>query len=1151
MKKIILILIVYFLLLLFIAVRGFSADRNNYNKSSSPAPSENSLYIATSGDYRSNVSPTGLWDNPANWETYNGVAWVTAPHAPDHTDGVITISNGDSIRVNATASFDQVIVENNAVLTFGNPAVNTTFTLNDGPGIDMENNGRLYILSHGIVAGNGTLHNNAPGLFTLRNFGILQANTSNFGTVVVASSGTIQNSTFSNNGLFTLVNCILNNAVFINNDSINIVYNGDSWLSGTGSSQLLNKPGAVINKVSASGIAYISGAFPFTNNGSLKGIGEFIISSTLSNNGTLATGGKLKVNPNFFTNKTPTIKLNLRTTGATPGVHYDELLLSTMANTDFSGTTLNVIDNTNDPVGTVYTLVSSPQGTISGQFTAVHLPPTLGNLIYTSNSITVQKLLPAAMWTGSVNTDWNDDGNWFNGIVPTPEMDVSIGEGATFYPVINGTVALQNLDIETNASITLAGGALQIGGIITNAGILDASEGTVEMNGLSAQTIPANVFASNKIKNLIISNDVDLASEDTLTGTLTVAAGKTFTTNDNLILHSDENGTARIATLPDDGSGNATAFITGKVNIERYIPMRKAWRLLSAPVKTTGAPTINQAWQESVGTVSFLDNPNPGYGVFIQGGEAADGFDQGLTTSSFLRVYNNATNTFTGLPAIPGTLRPITDYTGYFLYVRGDRSIDLMQGTSAAITPTTLRMKGQLNTGDQTANVNATGYTVFGNPFASAIDFETLTKDNVKNSFYVWDPQLAGSFGLGAYVTFSWNSGTGMYDATTSASPLSKYIPSGEAIIVESDDGLTPGTITVKESDKTANGSDAVFGRSNGLNQQVRVNLYAVNANSTTSLLDGVLTTYDIDNINSIENDDAKKLNGGSENIGIKRNATMLSIERRKEITGNDTTFLNIYQMKVNQYQLEISMNNLNRSGTIAMITDSYSNTINNMPLDMNGTTKINFSITADPASYAINRFRIVFKANVVLPVTITSLKAYRQQDNIAIEWKTSNEINIKQYEVERSADGRTFTKINSIGATAVNGGNAAYSVTDTDPFDGTNYYRIHSVENDGKVKYSSIAEVMMQGISTQPLIVVYPNPVTGNTISVQFNNIERGNYALQLFNATGQLVFVKTIRYNGTTVENVEVPENFAPGKYELRLLGDNIKVTTSVIKR
>ncbi len=690
----------------------------------------------------------------------------------------------------------------------------------------------------------------------------------------------------------------------------------------------------------------------------------------------------------------------------------------------------------------------------------------------------------AYVWTGLSSSDWNDAGNWDMDAVPTSTDDVVIAVGS-YNPEITTVASVNNLIITAGGTLTVTGGTLQIAADITNiAGTLDVSNGTVELIGTSTQTIPADVFLNNTVKNLIISNDTKLDGLSILTGTLTIADGRTLTTNDNLVLKSDMNGTARIAELPTDGFGNATAFIDGKVSIERYIPMRKAWRLLGVPVKTTDAPLINDAFQEGVGTSSLNDNPNPGYGVFVLGGSTFHGFDQSLTNNSTIKVFDNASGNFLALAANPGTMRAITDYPGYFLYVRGDRGINLALGNAAETTPTTLRMKGSLNTGDVTSAVNATGYTVFGNPYPSAIDFETLTKNNVKNSFYVWDPKLSGTYGLGGYVTFSWNSGTGTYDATTSVSPLSKYIPSGEAIIIESDDAVNPGSITVKESDKTTSGSDDVFGRPvtpvivNTQSQQVRVNMYSLNADGSTVLLDGVLTTYNGHNSNSLDKNDSKKLNGGSENIGIKRQDKMLSIERRKTITTTDTTFLNIYQMKIANYQLKITADNMNKAGVTAVIKDRYSNTINNMPLDMNSTTAINFSVNADPASYAINRFSIVFmpKKGLHIPAEV------QKSNSIAVEKVTKKK--------------------------AINNSAAA--------------------------------------------MLVYPNPVAGNTISVQLNNIEKGNYTLQLFNSNGQVVAAKTIQHDGVnTVKSFEVNERFAAGKYELRMVGNTANFSSPVIKQ
>ena len=766
----------------------------------------------------------------------------------------------------------------------------------------------------------------------------------------------------------------------------------------------------------------------------------------------------------------------------------------------------------------------------------------------TSASITIGI---AGEWTGAINSDYNNAGNWSCGGVPTGTTDVLIPSGLSNYPVVATNTAIKNLTVATGGSLIANEVTIQIAGELNNSGTVNFLSGTLELNGSAEQIIPTGFFAKNSVKNLIINNAVSLTGADTLTGTLTIMAGKTFTTNDNLSLKSTASGTARIAALPVDGSGVATAFINGKVSIERFIPLRKAWRLLSVPIKSIGSPSINEAWQEGVTTASFSPNINPGYGVFIQGGTVANGYDQGPTTSPFLKVYNNATNSMVGLPATPGTNAAITNYPGYFLYIRGDRSINLMAGLAAAITQTTLRIKGNIITGSITTPVNGTNLTVMGNPYPSAIDFLSITKNNVKNAFYVWDPKTSGAYGLGGYVTFSWNSGAGIYDATSSVSPLSQYIASGDAVLIESADGINPGAVTIKETDKTNSGSDQVFGRYNGLAQKVRVNLFGVNADASTSLIDGILTTYHDNNLNIVDAEDAKKLNGGSENIGIKRTGTMLAIERRATITGKDTSFLNIYQMKVQNYQLHITSENMGANNTTAIVKDRYNATINNMPLDMNGTTIIPFSITSDAASYALDRFSIVFAPFEVLPVVFTKVKAQRQQNNVAVEWSVSNEINIKHYEVERSHDGTNFAKLNTTIATA-NSGNKNYLFIDLQPLNGNNYYRIRSVEQNNQAGYSDIVNIVMQ-IKTEPAsMIVYPNPVEGNGIYIQFRHMIKGNYSLQLFNTTGYLVAGKAIQLlAGSTTELFELNQKFASGKYELVVTGAGIKLRTPVIKQ
>ena len=598
-------------------------------------------------------------------------------------------------------------------------------------------------------------------------------------------------------------------------------------------------------------------------------------------------------------------------------------------------------------------------------------------------------------WTGAVSTDWFNYRNWDTYSVPTFENDVVIPASMPRYPVISSTTAeTNNLTIYSGASLVI-NSTFQLSGIVINLGTFDARSGTLELNGSTeSQVIPIDLFYANKVKNLIINNNVSIESSDTITGLLTLRSGKTFTTNDLLVLKSDANGTASIAAIPTNASGSAIAYINGKVSIERYIPARKAWRFLCMPVKASTAPTINAALQAGAYTNSFAPNSTPNYGVLIAGGTTQNGFDPSPTNAATVKYYNNATNTFLALPSVPGTLTAITSYPAYMMYIRGDRSIDFMQGVNAAVTSTTLQVSGEVVTGKQVVSVAASNLTVLANPYPSAIDFGSLTKSNVKNTFYIWDPKSSGVYGLGAYVTVSFNTGTGNYDVTTSASSISQYIPSGEAVFIQSSNGTSTGTITIRESSKTTNGSDFIFGRntpvvSSTSGTSIRANLYAYNTDGSYSILDGALTTFHKVNSNEVDEADAKKLYGASESIGFARPGSVLAIERRYIIKNTDTCFINLFQMKRATYRLDIVATEFDNTGLVAVIKDNYSGAINNRQLDLNGTTHIDFTTDANPASYAINRFKIVFIKNN--PVTAVDLASKGNQESKANAAKSTN----------------------------------------------------------------------------------------------------------------------------------------------------------------
>ncbi|MBE7169782.1 MAG: M36 family metallopeptidase [Williamsia sp.] len=112
------------------------------------------------------------------------------------------------------------------------------------------------------------------------------------------------------------------------------------------------------------------------------------------------------------------------------------------------------------------------------------------------------------------------------------------------------------------------------------------------------------------------------------------------------------------------------------------------------------------------------------------------------------------------------------------------------------------------------------------------------------------------------------------------------------------------------------------------------------------------------------------------------------------------------------------------------------------------------------------------------LPLTLVSFLARQTGSEVALQWQTSTELNVQDYTIERSADGRNWAPLGSVRAT--NNNTAFYSYTDQQPLPGkTNYYRIRMTDKDGQYTYTIIRVITLaeSGIASMS-----PNPAREGT---------------------------------------------------------------------
>lgn len=739
-------------------------------------------------------------------------------------------------------------------------------------------------------------------------------------------------------------------------------------------------------------------------------------------------------------------------------------------------------------------------------------------------------------WTGAVNDSWTNAGNWDNA-VPTYQHTAVIPDVAT-QPLIISNQSVKNIYVDSNATVNISvGNTLSVSDSIYNNGDF-IGNGNVVLNGNTNQGIAGtgsyySLSLNNNAGAVIGSGTGNMVN---ITERYTPVSG-TLTTNGHLTLLSNSSGTAIISTGPAAGN-----YISGTVNLQRYIPGRRAWRLINFPITASGAPTINTALQEGVGGAAS-SNPNPGYGTHITGGSIANGFDQNQVNNASMKEWIGG-----AWANISSTNAAVSNTSPYFLFIRGSRANNLNLLTNAPVDNTTLRITANVKQGNQTVNLSGSGWKLVGNPFPSRLNLDAMAAGNsslINKNFTFWDPKLGGTNNVGGYVTASYNGLTYDYSPAP-VSDISQYAQPFTAFFV---DAVSAGTLSVTEANKCTCGTDNVFRPmpSSAEPKKLVINMRSHNADGSTPTVDGVLVTFSDNYSNSTDQYDAANItNIGSENLAMVRNGLKLSIERRNATLDADTVYLDMSSLKVRDYHFEFVPTNFQEASLTAFIEDSYTGT--QTPIDLSAGSNYQFSIINNPAAYAGNRFRVIMKNNlVVLPVIISEIKTrqYINSNNkkaVQAAWRAEQQINVSSYDVERSTDGVNF---NAIGNTSATNSNAAtYTFNDENPAAGNNWYSIKANKPNGAFVYSNIAR---ENIASKGSIKLLQNPVINNTASLSFIQVPKGEYTISLVDGQGKKITSTQIIHDGIDViKHLPVEKHIAKGLYKIVISNTDENVTS-----
>lgn len=171
---------------------------------------------------------------------------------------------------------------------------------------------------------------------------------------------------------------------------------------------------------------------------------------------------------------------------------------------------------------------------------------------------------------------------------------------------------------------------------------------------------------------------------------------------------------------------------------------------------------------------------------------------------------------------------------------------------------------------------------------------------------------------------------------------------------------------------------------------------------------------------------------------------------------------------------------------------------------------------------------------NVVLPIGIQYFDGFKQTGSHILNWKvnctTSSSVTMS---VERSSNGRDFNSIYAITADAARCLDA-FTYTDAGPLPGVNYYRLRSVDIDGKVTYSNTVALMNATKGLQ-LINISPNPTVNGQFKLRVASAQQMKMEVLITDMAGKVVARSSVTImNGSNAIPMDVSK-LSAGIYQL----------------
>lgn len=308
-----------------------------------------------------------------------------------------------------------------------------------------------------------------------------------------------------------------------------------------------------------------------------------------------------------------------------------------------------------------------------------------------------------------------------------------------------------------------------------------------------------------------------------------------------------------------------------------------------------------------------------------------------------------------------------------------------------------------------------------------------------------------------------------------------------------------------------------------------------------TSLVDNVITSLSpLQNLESVS---------GSVIISENHSLTTLAgLDKLKTVGGLEISFnstltnINAIQMLTTvsgsvNFQGNQNLTTLNALNNALSITGDL--TIKNNPKlsqcnvnavcqFLNNHSSFNYLNVSNNAGSCFNEVSLNTGCNGALPVVLANFEVSVEGATALLRWATSQETNVRDFEIESSKDGAEWHYGGTVKATGESTTLLQYMFIDSSPEEGNHYYRLKMNDLDGSFAYSRVRSVRFN----ESDISLYPNPVADRLYFQDFSTFR----LLEVFDSQGRPVLTLTQNpANGIPVAN------WKKGFYTIRAVGQD----------